>query len=322
MPDSESLKSGLTMGKMGVYMKELRAPFFTASVIPIILGATIAWARNGIFHWGLFSLTLVGGMLIHAGTNVANDYFDHRSGNDEVNVEFVRPFTGGSRMIQNGLLTPKEVLGESLVLYAIGALIGLYLAWQRGPIILWLGLVGFMSGFFYTAPLFYTAPPIRFAHRGVGELMIGLNFGVLMCLGSYYVQSMRLSWEPVIASLPIALLIAVVVYINEFQDSRADEAVGKRTLVVRLGLKAAARGYVVILALVYLIPILAVSARHLTPYGLLVLVSLPLAVKAGRTALLHYEDRLELVPANATTILIHLTVGLLLTLGYLLDRLL
>jgi len=93
-----------------LWLKELRAPFFTASVIPILLGAAVAWSKGFPFSWGLFILTLLGGVLLHAGANVSNDYYDHKSGTDDINVEFVNPFTGGSRMIQKGLMTPRQVL--------------------------------------------------------------------------------------------------------------------------------------------------------------------------------------------------------------------
>ncbi|MFQ6059500.1 MAG: prenyltransferase, partial [Anaerolineae bacterium] len=204
--------------KFKLWREEVRAPFFTATIVPIVLGAVIAWVRVGTFHWGFFLLTLIGGLCLHAGTNVVNDYFDHLSGNDEINVEFVRPFTGGSRMIQKGLLQPQEVLRGALAFFAAGSLIGLYLAYARGPIILILGLMGVFCGFFYTAP------PVYLARWGIGEFIVGVNFGLLMTLGSYYVQTRALAWEPVVAAIPVALLIAGVLYINEFQDVPADQA--------------------------------------------------------------------------------------------------
>ena len=216
-------------GKLKLWLLELRAPFLTASVVPVVLGAVIGWQRVGAFHWGYFLLTLVAAMSIHAGTNIANDYFDHLSGNDPVNVEFVSPFTGGSRLIQEGLLSPREVLMESLFFFALGSAIGLYLTWARGPIVLVLGLIGLFSGFFYTAP------PIYLAKWGIGEFFVGLNCGFLITLGSYYVQTRSLTWEPIVAAIPVACLIAAVLWINEFQDVPADHAVGKDTLVVRLG---------------------------------------------------------------------------------------
>ena len=240
--------------KLKLYLIEMRAPFFTATVIPVALGAAVAWARQGEFHLGYLLLTLLGGVLLHAGINVSNDYFDHVSGNDEANVEFVSPFTGGSRMIQEGLLSPKEVLVESLLLLGGGCLIGVILFWLRGPWVLVLGLIGVISGFFYTAP------PLRLVSRGFGELFIGLDFGILMVLGSYYVQAQSLSWEPAVAAIPVALLISAVLYINEFQDCAADVAAGKNHWVARLGKRLGVWGYVAHLGLTYtgiVVPVLA-----------------------------------------------------------------
>ena len=111
------------------------------------LGAAIAWRREGAFDLFLFLLALAGGVLLHAGANVANDYFDHKSGNDEANVDFVRPFTGGSRMIQTGRMSPAEVLAEALICYALAVTIGIYLSYKVSWIILLLGLIGVFSGF-------------------------------------------------------------------------------------------------------------------------------------------------------------------------------
>jgi 1,4-dihydroxy-2-naphthoate octaprenyltransferase len=301
-------------GRMKIWLAEVRAPFFTATVVPVLLGAAIAWARADAFHLGYFVLAMVGALLLHTGTNVANDYFDHRSGTDDLNVEFVRPFTGGSRMIQDGLLTPREVLSGALVAFALACVIGLYLAYVRGPLILVLGLVGIFSGFFYTAP------PFNLVSRGIGEFFIGLNFGVLMTLGSYFVQTGYLAWEPVVASIPVGLLIAGVLYINEFQDAPADGAVGKDHLVVRLGRRRAALGYTLLMGGTYLVIVLAAVLRITSPFTLIALATLPVAIRAVNVARAHYDEYLKLVPANAGTVFVHLLTGLLLSAGYLLDK--
>ncbi len=296
-----------------LWLLELRAPFFTASVAPVVLGAAIAWENTGGFHPGYFLLTLLGGVLLHAGTNVANDYFDHRSRCDDINVEFVSPFTGGSRLIQEGLLTPREVLTEALICFGLGSLIGLYLTFVRGPLILALGVVGIISGFFYTAP------PLNIASRGVGEFFVGLNFGLLMTLGSYYVQTGSLAWEPLVAAIPLASLIAGVLWINEFQDAPADRAVGKETLVVRLGRRRAVNGYIALLLIPYLSVALGVLLRITSPFTLFVLLTIPLAKKAVEVARLHYQESQRLVPANAATIQIHMLTGVLLTVAYFIE---
>ncbi|HID86608.1 MAG TPA: 1,4-dihydroxy-2-naphthoate octaprenyltransferase [Anaerolineae bacterium] len=304
----------MSRSKFNIWLEEIRAPFFTATIVPVVLGAVIAWVRTGAFHWGAFLLTLLAGLCLHAGTNVINDYFDHLSGNDEINVEFVRPFTGGSRMIQKGLLQPQEVLRGALIFFALGSIIGLYLACARGPVVLILGLIGLFSGFFYTAP------PIFLARWGIGELVVGVNFGVLMTLGSYYVQTRALAWEPVVASIPVTLLIAGVLYINEFQDAPADQAVGKTHLVVRLGRRRAVVGYEIIMAATYLSIVLGVLTQLISPFALLGLLTLPIALKSVRTARVHYDEYLKLAPANAGTVMTHLLTGLLLSVGYLVDK--
>lgn len=300
--------------KIKIYLQELRAPFFTGSIVPVVLGSAIAWSATGEFLWGWFFLTLIGGMALHAGANVANDYYDHKSGCDDGNVEYVRPFTGGSRMIQQGLMTPREVLGESMVLYAIAAAIGVYFIYVRGVVILVLGIIGALGGFFYTAP------PFKLVHRGVGELVIGLNFGVLLTLGAFYVQAGSLAVEPVSASIPVALLIMAILYINEFQDYAADKAVGKNHWVVRLGKERAVWGYAAIMSLVYLSIVAAVIARLQTPWTLIALVTMPLSIKAVMVTRKNFGDSKALAPANAATIGAHLTTGIAMTIAYVLQR--
>lgn len=301
--------------KVKVWIAELRLPFLTASIFPILLGTAIAWATTGIFLWDFFLLTLIGGICIHLGANVANDYFDYRSGTDNINVEFVRPFSGGSRMIQRGFLSPRAVLAGSLVFFSIGGVIGLYLTLARGFLVILLGVLGVFSGFFYTAP------PFKLAHRGIGELFIGLSFGVLLTLGAYYVQVQTLAWEPIIASIPIALLIAAVLYINEFPDYVADKEAGKLTLVVRLGRKRASVLYAFLLIAAYSIIGIAVFLGYMSWYTLLAICSFPLSVLGIRYALIAYERPFELVPANAATVFNHMLMGLALAIAYILQGL-
>ncbi len=288
----------------------LRMPFLTAAIVPIFLGTAMAWAQKGVLDWGYFLLTLIAGLALHAGTNLINDYFDHLSGNDEVNQEFVRPFSGGSRVIQLGLLTPLEVLMGSLLFFTLGSLIGLYLVWTRGLFILALGAVALLSG------MFYTGRPFNWASQGIGEAVVGLNFGILMVLGAYYVQAQALSWAPVIAGVPVSLLIAAVLYLNEFPDYAADKAVGKRTLVVRLGRRKAVVGYTALLGATYLAILAGVLAGVLPLAALLGLITLPASLRAIQYARKHYASSFDLVPANALTIVTHLATGLLLTLAY------
>jgi 1,4-dihydroxy-2-naphthoate octaprenyltransferase len=213
-------------------------------------------------------------------------------------------------MIQLGLLKPREVLLEAAILYIVGTVIGIYLAYSKGLFILVLGLIGLFSGFFYASP------PFKLANRGVGEIFVGVNFGVLMTLGSYYVQTQTLSAESLML-LFSSLLIFAVVYINEFQDYNADKVIGKRTLVVRFGRKKAAHGYAILMGAVYLSILIGVLSRIMPSSALIGLVTIPIAIKATVLAFRYHSTPPKLVPANASTILCHLLTSLLLSVGYL-----
>jgi 1,4-dihydroxy-2-naphthoate polyprenyltransferase len=299
------------IGKLKTYFVELRSTFLTATFVSIILGTSIAWMRNGVFAVEFFVLTLVAGAFLHLGTNVANDYFDHKSGGDDINKEFVRPFSGGSRMIQKGLLTPREVLFEATILLIVGTAIGFYLAFIRGLLVLVLGLFGLFSG------IFYASPPLKLANRGIGEVFVGLNFGVLMTIGAYFVQTQTLNVEPLVASIPVSLLIFAVVYINEFLDYNADKAIGKRTLVVRFGREKAARDYIILMAGVYLSILVGVLTKIMPATTLIALATFPIAIKATAHALKYHSTPLKLTLANSLSILCHLLTSLLLSVGYL-----
>ncbi len=303
--DWKSLKN-----KLKIWMAEVRAPFLTATIIPILLGTSIAWFHLGKIDWLSFTLALFGGIFLHMGCNVINDYYDHKSSDDDINLEFVRPFSGGSRMIQLGLLSPLEVLSGGLLFFVLGSAIGIYLAFVKGWEILILGIIGVISSFFYTAP------PLYFASKGIGEILVGLNFGTLMTLGAYFVQAQRFSLEAFLASIPIALLIAGVLYINEFPDYNADKTVGKKTMVVRLGRERAVIPYIFIMLLGYVV-VLVFSLTGTLPVSTLIsLATIPLGVKAIQFARKYHSVSFKLVPANAMTILSHLLTGLLLTIAF------
>ncbi len=312
MSTADQLTAAPQRNKLQIWVEEVRAPFFTAVLVPVILGSVIAWQHGSPLQIGYFFLTLIGAVFLHAGANVMNDYADHINGCDERNTEFVRPFTGGSRMIQKGLLAPREVLTGSLILLALSTAVGLTLVVLKGTPILYLGLIGTFCA------VFYTVPPFNLAARGIGELVVGLCFGTLMMLGAYYVQTQTFSAEVAFASIPVSLLIAAVLYINEFPDYVADRDSGKRHLVVRMGRPRAFYGYVAMLALAYLAIIAGVVLSVMPPFTLIALATLPKAVAAVKVAAVHHSDSRKLIPANAGTIQVHLITGLLLSLGYVL----
>ncbi len=309
------------MVKVGNWVKlwfvAIRAPFFVAVITPAILGTAIAWQSTEIFYWHYFLLALVGAALINSGTNLVNDYFDRST--DDINVEYVAPFTGGSRMIQQGLIAPSRVLVAGMFCFVAVAAIGAYLVWATwasGPMILILGTIGVFSGFFYTAP------PLKLGYRWPAEAIVGLNCGILVTLGAYWIQAQTFSWHsleswvPVIASIPLAIIIAALLWVNEIPDYAADKAVGKNHLVVLLGKERAAKGYMVLLSAAYICLVIGVIAAGITPFALLGLLTLPLALRAMRVAIKNYADSKALAPANAMTPMVYLATGLLMAVGF------
>ncbi len=298
-----------------LWMRAVRAPFFTAAIIPVLLGYLLAWHDKAMFVWSSFVLTLIGAVFIHAGTNMANDYFDHRSGCDKANPT-PTPFSGGSRVIQDGLMSPRRVLGGALVFFAMGSAIGLYLnAVCGGNMILILGLIG------VGLAVFYSARPLRLGYGSLGELATAAGFGPLMVMGAYYVGAGSAPFKVFLVSLPVGILIGLVLFINEFPDWQGDRTVGKRTWVVLLGKKKAAWLYRIFLAAAYAVIGALVIAGSLPFLCLLAFLSLPLAIKAFKISRDHYAEVPQLLPANAATIGLHALVGVLLCAGIVLDRL-
>lgn len=297
------------MTNFKIWLKAIRVPFFTATIIPVVLGYLLSWYDGSRFVWQQFTLTLFGAIFIHAGTNLANDFFDHLAGCDEANLT-PTPFSGGSRVIQEGRISPKNILCAALVFFIFGSVIGLYLNYICGDnVILILGIIGVFLGFFYSAG------PFKIGYGSFGELATGIGFGPLMVMGAYYVGARTLNFKVFMVSIPIGILIALVLYINEFPDYLGDKAVGKRTLVVILGKKKAVLLYDLLLASVY-IAVIGLAVFKFLPYScLLVLLSVPIALKAFAVARNNYEKIYELLPANAATIGLHSIVGILLCAG-------
>ncbi len=342
------------LNRLKLWIRAVRAPFFTATIVPILLGAVIAW--GDLFHagmraawdWGLFWLILIGGILAHAGTNLANDYFDHTSNNDEMNQNF-SPFNGGSRVIQAGLLKPYKVLWAAILSFVLTIAIGLYLnktvsgAYFGKSLLIYLGFLGIALG------AFYTWDPFRLGYRGLGEFSIALGFGPIMVLGTHFVLTQPLThnnlalwhWQkPLLASIPIAILIMLVVWINQFQDLQADAQVGKNTWVVRLAtfehdqiwyekpfliyviFNVIGFGFIFMLAIIGFF-----KPEFSTPFAFIALLPAPLtfrAIKWGQEWLKRWNDPqadrqklpYELLRVNVSTIGVHFLTGLLMSLAY------
>ena len=296
--------------KIFTWMVIMRLPFLSATFVPIFAGAAVTSMIGQDVSWGWLLLTLLAGSLLHIGTNTSNDYFDHISGTDARNYNYSnKGLNGGSRSIQMGLISPKGILTVAIIAFTLSAVAGIPLIIKSGLSILWLGLIGFFSG------LFYTAPPFKFSSRkGMGELLIGLNFGPLMVAGSALVQTGQLLPQAFLAGIPIGFLIAAVVYMNEFPDYDSDKATGKNTLIVVFGPEKARAGYVALVASAFAsIVILAINGT-VPMLSLIALLAVYFGYTATRTLYKYYNNRL-LQPANWGTIIMHSVTGVLFCIG-------
>lgn len=275
-----------------------------ASTIPLAIGSTLAYAAAGSFNWPLLLLGALALYLLETGKNAINEFIDYRSGVDRfVTPDKRTPFSGGKKTIIDGKLTLKENLFIGIATVALGCFIGLYIVLFHQFQIIWVGL----AGVFFA--LFYSLPPFSFAYRGLGEIVVGLTFGPLITAGAYILQRGSLDLLPLAASLPLGLLIANVLWINQYPDYEADRQGGKMNGVVRLGKEKGLTVY----ALLFLLAYLTLSLPGLvsgSPLWLLPLVSLPLAIRAVNIAREHFDNIPSLIEANARTIQIYLLTGL------------
>jgi 1,4-dihydroxy-2-naphthoate octaprenyltransferase len=285
-----------------------RVPFLSATFIPVALGAVIARWR-GYSAWWLSIAALVGASLIHLGLNMANDYFDTASGADEANVN-PTPFSGGSRVLQYGLVSPRAMLAWSAGLIAAGAAIGVVLSLIRGPFLLALGAVGLFLA------IFYSAPPIKLAYRGLGDIAVALGFGPIVVVGSYFVASGSLGWDALYGSIPIAILVMLILYVNQVPDRRGDALAGKRTVAVRFSRKTIIRGYLLSVGLAFASIPVGVLIGIMPVTALVALAPAPLALIVYRGLADNYDSPYDLMPTMSRNIALHAVVGILLIASY------
>jgi len=291
---------GLTTGnRIATYIAATRPPFITASVLPVIAGLGLAWGMQGTLNFYLAALTILNIIFIHSGANVLNDYFDARNGSDAANTDRIFPFSGGSRFIQNGVLTEEQTFRFGFRLMMLGAVLGVAMTVITGPVILIIGLTGGLLA------IFYSAPPCL-ACRGLGDIVIAVCFGVLPVVGTVFIQNGSIVSEAIWLGAVIVCFVSALLWVNSIPDIEADTKAGKHPLPVRLGKKIAVYGLVVWFMLGF--GILLVSPLPVSSY--ISLLAIVPAVRAAK-ALLNGQ----LMPAIPMTLVTHTAVCLLLAVG-------
>ena len=290
------------------YFLATRPAFLTVTLFACMVGL-------GAAHYDAIALspvnaaaTLLFALMAHAGINVLNDYYDELNGTDRLNTDRVYPFTGGSRFIQNGVLTAGQTRAFGASLLAIVAAAGLWLTSVSAPGLVWIGAGGLFVGWAYSAP------PFALNSRGLGEPCVAGGFALIV-VGTDFVQRGAVAALPVLAAVSYALLVMNILYLNQFPDRRADAAAGKRHWVVMLGARRARWGYLAIGVAAYGSLILLASTGQLPKWTLIALASAALTGKAAMDVLQFAESPQQLVAAIKLTIAAASAHGLLLALA-------
>jgi 1,4-dihydroxy-2-naphthoate octaprenyltransferase len=270
---------------------------FTMTFISISVGSAVA-ALDGYISWPLYLLVLIGAVMMHAASNLMNDYEDVRSGVDDPHVPtaLYRPHP-----LMENRLSPLEVRNAAYLLFLLAAVIGIFLAVTRGQLVLWLGIVGTIAG------ITYTAPPLNYKYKALGEFSVFLMWGPLMVTGAYYVQMQSVSMDALLVSLPFGGLVALVLLANNIRDMVYDNSKGIQTLPIVLGRRRAVLLYLALIVAAYA-SVAAMSVfGPLKVWSLIVLLSAPLAVK-----LMRQTARNITLDADAQTAKLDTAFGLLL----------
>jgi 1,4-dihydroxy-2-naphthoate polyprenyltransferase len=274
-----------------------------ASLVPFAAGAAIAH-REGARLSPLLALVALGAVFgVEVGKNAVNDLYDFRSGADlGVRPEERTPFSGGKRVLVDGLLTERQVIANAFLGFALALLLGLYLAFAVDPRLFALGAAA------AAVSIAYTAPPFKLSYRGLGELAVFVTYGPGIVLGTQALFEHRITPVAIWASLSLGALIANVLLVNEIPDERADRGAGKRTWVVRVGRQRASRIAVALFALGFGLPILGLAAGLAAPLAGL-LLGVPPAVVAVRE-LSRSAETPTVVRAQAATLIAYVLAGL------------
>lgn len=288
--------------RFNAWYRAARPRTLTATYVPLGLAAAIS-IDDGTFQLVPFVLALIGALLLQIAANLINEYFDYRRGAEDLKQ------AGQGMILKTGLLTPREILIGAIVTVVGGALIGLFLLFQSGSLLLWIGLGGVL------VVITYTAGPFPLAYNGLGEIAVFIFMGPLMILGAYYVMAREFSPVPLLVGVPVGFMVAAILHANNVRDMDADRAVNKRTLAVLLGRRAANAEYILLVGGAYVMVALMVVFGVMPVTTLIAAITLPEALRLIRivttsndTALLHQ--------AQGRTAKLHGAFGLWLVIGW------
>jgi 1,4-dihydroxy-2-naphthoate octaprenyltransferase len=294
---------------MQVWLQACRVNSLAISSIGVMVGTAVA-ARAGYFYLSRFLLAWLASVLIQAGTNLTNVYYNYKAAGASAAPASFDP-RGSSSVIRLGLLTPEQVQRGGLLAFAAGIASGLLLTWLCGSTILWIGLAAVAAGYFYAGP------PIRYGYLALGALSVFAFMGPVMVCGAYYVQALAFSASSLAAAIPIGLVAAGIMHTNDLRDYDTDVKHGKRTLATMLGRRGANYALALMDAGAFGVVVVAVVTGLLPWPVLLVLLAILPAVHQVRMAF-SQTDAKQLHQVWLLGVRLHTQFGLALIIGLIL----
>lgn len=295
--------------KGAVYFQAVRAFSFPASLIPCLLGAMLALLYGTDISWYLMPFIAISLLFLHAGSNVISDVDDYKHGVD------AKDTLGGSRVLPEGLLSPKEMFRFGMILFGLAVLFGFPIILDRGMMILWLGLIGIVGGFFYTGR------PIGYKYIALGDIFIFLLYGPAIVTGTLYALTGVFSLSAALISVPLGLLVTGILQANNLRDIINDRKANIKTLATVFGEGFAKGEYVFLIVGAYITVILLVVFNVLTIWSLLVFLSLPIALKNMNLIKgVKIEDTGKIAMLDAMTAQLTLMFGVLLSISLIITK--
>ncbi len=291
----------MSSSKLIIWLQATRPKTLGAAIAPVLIGSSMAYDKI-TFSESLALMTLLGAILIQIGTNFANDYFDYIKGADDENR------IGPTRATQAGLVSPAQMRFAFILTFSLAAIVGVYLTWKGGWILLLIGIISIGAGISYTGGW-------AFGYKGLGDIFVLVFFGPVAVMGTYYLQTQTSSLPVVIASLGPGLIATAILVVNNLRDMDTDKVAGKKTLVVKFGRTFARYEYLLCIATACLVP-LGLYSLNEPPYVLLSSLILIFALPIIRVIFTSIEGTV-LNKALAHTGKLLLLYSVLFSIGYL-----
>ena len=292
---------------ISVWLRVIRIRFLLASVIAVSLGLAINWWHTGNIEIFDAILTMCGVLALHASVDLLNDYWDFKRGIDTTTQR--TKMSGGTGVLPEGLLKPKQVYAAGIIFLIAGAAIGAYFVFTDGIII------GLILAFAVLSVYFYST---KIVDWGLAEIFIVIK-GTMIVIGTYFIQTTQITESAVLGGIVVGTLSSFVLFITSFPDHDADKAKGRKTLVINLGKQKACSVFWVFPIIFYSVSIFAIIIEVFPIYCLIILSTIPLVIKFGKKLKQNYEKLDKLLPIMSSTLVFSRVTGILLVVGFLLN---